>query len=462
MSVQDSDANGIRELAAALAATRLGVSTAEAPTAEAPATTSRRSARLAATTFGSSHQAASGIAPGLGTAFGGVPSALAVVHSGTPSLTALLARRPQPRQDDPVSRMQAGPPTNYQTLAFRDLRRLLRGEWLNDECINFYVLLIRKRNDDQARAGGTAQASASEPASGAGCSGAAGASGRAGPSAAGPSAQAPEWPRRKCKAGASASAEPASLHTLAPEAGPSWPAGAQAQAEHLGPRVGSAGGLRRSGGGGTVSSGSGSGSEGRAGSNPRARPADSYGSAPGPPSPAPRLPSSYVFNSFFWSKLSGGKRGGFHYDEVRRWTQPRRSYTPDCVLGRELLLFPINHGNTHWTLAAVWPRRRLLQYFDSLGGDSATAAWVLDTLLRWLLRDAEDKGVDLGGAAGWRKENASGRLPRQLDGSSCGLFACCFAELLARGVEPQGFAFAQSDMGTIRRGMAEQLLRAAL
>jgi hypothetical protein len=94
----------------------------------------------------------------------------------------------------------------------------------------------------------------------------------------------------------------------------------------------------------------------------------------------------------------------------------------------------------------VWPRRRLLQYFDSLGSSQATSDWVLDTLQRWLLTDAEDKGVILGSMAatdteagpcaggsransdGWRKESTQLRIPAQV-GTYFNLDSACIARL---------------------------------
>ncbi|KAG2427927.1 hypothetical protein HXX76_011914 [Chlamydomonas incerta] len=251
--------------------------------------------------------------------------------------------------------------------------------------------------------------------------------------------------------------------------------------------------------------------------------------APPPPPPVPPpLVSVYAFNSFFFACLTGHgrSRSALEYAAVQRWTLTRRTHSPDCVLGRELLLFPINHRNAHWWVPGrVWPRRRLLLVLRRLGGGAATARWVLGSLLRWLARDLQDKGVDIGcrcgvgargscscsnsssrssrsrprppcrhcgrggpeagcghraareaeaarkaeaevaalvAAGGWRLEHMTGKLPRQLDGTSCGLFVCAYAELLARGVTPGGFRFAQGDMGNIRRGVAEQILRCSL
>lgn len=41
-------------------------------------------------------------------------------------------------------------------------------------------------------------------------------------------------------------------------------------------------------------------------------------------------------------------------------------------------------------MAAVWPRRGLLQYYDSLGGSGSS---ILAHLARWLTDDVADKGL---------------------------------------------------------------------
>ncbi|GIL50911.1 hypothetical protein Vafri_6996 [Volvox africanus] len=205
----------------------------------------------------------------------------------------------------------------------------------------------------------------------------------------------------------------------------------------------------------------------------------------------------FAFNSHFFTQLTcsgagagagsggsgGGNGGAFAYSQVQRWTLPVRTNTPDCVVSWDLLLFPILVNQCHWCMAAVWPRRRLLQYFDSLPGDhSKTADWVMDTLQRWLETDAADKRVVLdeerrgplsregagssvvsdADAQGWRRESLELQIPKQEDTTSCGVFACAFAELLSRGVQPHEFQFSQADVPELRRGMEAQLRAGSL
>jgi hypothetical protein len=60
-----------------------------------------------------------------------------------------------------------------------------------------------------------------------------------------------------------------------------------------------------------------------------------------------RVPRSYIFSSFFYAQLAPS-RGSYCYDKVQRWTEHKRTHTPECVLNYELLLFPINLQNRHW------------------------------------------------------------------------------------------------------------------
>ncbi|KAF6250257.1 hypothetical protein COO60DRAFT_1465765, partial [Scenedesmus sp. NREL 46B-D3] len=165
-----------------------------------------------------------------------------------------------------------------------------------------------------------------------------------------------------------------------------------------------------------------------------------------------QVPRSYVFSSFFYARLAPGP-ARYCYTAVQRWTQQRRTCTPGCVLAYELLLFPINLRNTHWAVSAVWPQAGVLQYFDPLE-DTRAARTVLATLARWLLQDAADKGVALPYTAQQlRLELAPEGMPAQLDGHSCGVFAAVVCERLAAGWQTP-FDFSQGDVPGLRLGMA--------
>lgn len=120
----------------------------------------------------------------------------------------------------------------------------------------------------------------------------------------------------------------------------------------------------------------------------------------------PRLPNLVVWNTHFWSKLTEDARdndparpgckvvveSGYCYANVTRWTRERKADgRPGVdVSGADVILVPINHGNTHWALAVMWPQRRQVVYWDSLGG-GAYRDHVCSTLIRWYADEVHAK-----------------------------------------------------------------------
>ena len=145
---------------------------------------------------------------------------------------------------------------------------------------------------------------------------------------------------------------------------------------------------------------------------------------------------------------------GYHYADVRRWPGKAGVDVFDC----DVVLVPINIANEHWTAAAVWPQRRVVEYYDSLGDPGAmyTAA-----LVRW----AEDEWADKKGAAAGRLPGAPwavvppAHVPRQTNGYDCGPFTLAVLDMLAERHPP---SLRQGDMATYRRYLALALLKRAL
>lgn len=69
--------------------------------------------------------------------------------------------------------------------------------------------------------------------------------------------------------------------------------------------------------------------------------------------------------------------------------------------------------------------------------------------------DKKKKGFD---TSGWKKVNAS-PIPQQFNGSDCGVFACMFAEHLARDAP---FSFSQDNMPYFRKKMIIEILEGKL
>jgi sentrin-specific protease 1 len=138
---------------------------------------------------------------------------------------------------------------------------------------------------------------------------------------------------------------------------------------------------------------------------------------------------------------------------------PHNACNAQDVFSFDLLLVPVNHANTHWTLAAVWPRARRIEHYDSLPSGGA-ARHVMDTLARYMQREAADKGTGGGGQGPgqrWATHSARNGVPRQEDGCACGVFAASLGAHLAAG-RARPFGLSQADVPALRLRIAADCL----
>ncbi|PNH01938.1 hypothetical protein TSOC_012118 [Tetrabaena socialis] len=138
-------------------------------------------------------------------------------------------------------------------------------------------------------------------------------------------------------------------------------------------------------------------------------------------------------------------------------TDPQGAFQQHATLHRAMTDRP--HRTTH---AAAWPvalQRRAGEEGPSAPINPATAAPPAAPAAAPChgLSVEPDRSATRGGPSSHNALHSA-----TLDGSSCGVFLCAFAELLARGVPPKRFRFSQADVPALRLGMAEQLLRTAL
>lgn len=162
-----------------------------------------------------------------------------------------------------------------------------------------------------------------------------------------------------------------------------------------------------------------------------------------------QFPNVHLHNSFFYAKLAG-ERGGYNYRNVRRWTRKVKIFDKDVVV------IPINRGNTHWTCAAIFPRRKEIKYYDSMAGKGKD---VLRALSQYVVDEWKDKKErhkldettkpDL---SEWKTISTGSDVPQQHNGCDCGVFVCAFAQCLSCGIDP--FDFSQKDMPNFRRHIA--------
>ncbi|TFK57457.1 cysteine proteinase [Heliocybe sulcata] len=150
-----------------------------------------------------------------------------------------------------------------------------------------------------------------------------------------------------------------------------------------------------------------------------------------------RLLNIHYFNSFFWPKLL--KEG--YTTSLARWTNKVDIFAKDAVI------LAVNHGNSHWTAAAINFRRKRIESYDSMGFVRDTVYKVLRDYLDGEHRDKKKKPFDF---TGWENYTLEA-TPQQENGYDCGVFTCQFMEYLSRG--EQEFNFTQEDMPYLRSRM---------
>ncbi|XP_033761792.1 sentrin-specific protease 1-like isoform X2 [Pecten maximus] len=151
----------------------------------------------------------------------------------------------------------------------------------------------------------------------------------------------------------------------------------------------------------------------------------------------------YACNTFFYPKVvSGG------HSAVRRWTKRIDIFSQDYIL------IPVHLG-MHWCLAVVDFKKKLVQYFDSMGGENQQC---VNAIKKYLCDESMDKKKQEFNLTGWATEIVKD-IPQQMNGSDCGMFACKYAEYITRGAE---ITFTQEHMPYFRQRMVYEILQAKL
>ncbi|VDO28925.1 unnamed protein product [Haemonchus placei] len=151
------------------------------------------------------------------------------------------------------------------------------------------------------------------------------------------------------------------------------------------------------------------------------------------------LPKVYAFNTFFYANIS--TKG---YASVKRWTRKVD------IFAHDLLLVPV-HLNVHWCMAVIDLADKRIDYYDSLLGKNQKC---LEYLKNYLVEECSDKKKQNFDLDGW-KFILRTDIPRQMNGSDCGVFACKFAEFASRRAP---IVFTQEHMPYYRQRMLYELV----
>ena len=150
-------------------------------------------------------------------------------------------------------------------------------------------------------------------------------------------------------------------------------------------------------------------------------------------------PKVYAMNTFFLPKL---RTTG--YPTLKRWTRKVDIFSYDIIL------VPV-HLDVHWCLAVINLKKKGVYFYDSMGSDKTE---ILKLLLKYLESEHMDKKKTPFDTSDFSLENVKD-IPRQMNGSDCGMFTLKYSEYLARNA---GITFTQEDMPYYRRRMVYEIV----
>ncbi|KAF2188125.1 cysteine proteinase [Zopfia rhizophila CBS 207.26] len=133
-------------------------------------------------------------------------------------------------------------------------------------------------------------------------------------------------------------------------------------------------------------------------------------------------PAVHVFASQWWVNVNN------HMKLVENWSR-RANLEKGKLLDAELILFPLC-DHAHWTLLAIKPKLREIEYLDSLANKDSNPVRYVEKAKEWLRMELGSKFVE----KDWTV--VKGRSLRQLNGRDCGIFTCLNALALLRGEGP--------------------------
>lgn len=153
----------------------------------------------------------------------------------------------------------------------------------------------------------------------------------------------------------------------------------------------------------------------------------------------------YSFSTFFFPKLRAGGHAA-----VKRWTKAVDLFAFD------LILVPLHLG-IHWAMAMIDFRSKTVKSYDSMGQRHDD----ISRLLLLYLKEEQKvkKGRELDCAKWTVGSMKASEIPQQKNGSDCGVFACKYADYIARG---RPLTFKQCHMPLFRKLMMWEILNQKL
>jgi Ulp1 family protease len=164
-------------------------------------------------------------------------------------------------------------------------------------------------------------------------------------------------------------------------------------------------------------------------------------------------PRSHCFSSFFMTSfLSDTDTYQFHL--VQRWA----NHVPGKnIFTLELLVFPINISNNHWTCVIAYMQTKQLHYHDSSAGSGDL---YLNAVMQYIKYQypINHNGHPFPEDELWHLQPAdSSTTPQQIGNTDCGAFLCAIVECFLRYETPH---FTHAQLQGIRQHLALSILEA--
>uniref|UniRef100_A0A0A1WRA7 Sentrin-specific protease 1 n=1 Tax=Zeugodacus cucurbitae TaxID=28588 RepID=A0A0A1WRA7_ZEUCU len=156
------------------------------------------------------------------------------------------------------------------------------------------------------------------------------------------------------------------------------------------------------------------------------------------------LPTVYAMNTFFVPRLLSAGHSG-----VKRWTRKVD------IFAKDIIPVPVHVGGVHWCMAIIHLKKRTIKYYDSMGTPNPS---VLKALEQYLKDESLDKRKQPFDTSQFEIESVRD-VPRQMNGSDCGVFSCMFAEYITRNRE---ITFSQQHMQYFRHKMILEIVSGEL
>lgn len=156
-----------------------------------------------------------------------------------------------------------------------------------------------------------------------------------------------------------------------------------------------------------------------------------------------KFPKVHAFSTFFYSTYRDNG-----YARIKRWTKKLD------IFDHSMIFVPVHLG-MHWCLAVIDVEKKVISYYDSMGGNNEQCT---DLLFSYLKEEHSNKKGSPMDMTGWETRMEK-EIPQQMNGSDCGMFSCKFAEYISRRVR---ISFDQQDMPYFRRRMVYEIVKNTL